>query len=145
MASIDYQEKARMLIRDTFSEEDYPAKFQGRSLVGIISDVTQPRGPSPCEASKEPPHLSLDGDTMTIRYKDSNYEYKYQHQHQYEYQHQHQYEYRPSCYEQDEKEEEESPKCRKCGVEGGYEDCCSGGDWMMYEDGTWACFECSEE
>ena len=135
MASIDYQEKARMLIQDTFSEEDYPSKFQGRSLVGIISHVTQPRGPSPCEASEEPPHLSLDGDTMTIRYKDSNYEYKYQHQ----------YEYQPSpyCYKQD--EDEESPKCRKCGVEGGYEDCCSGGDWMMYEDGTLSCFECSEE
>ena len=65
MASIDYQEKARMLIRDTFSEEDYPSKFQGRSLVGI-AHVTQPRGPSPCEASEEPPHLSLDGDNIIL-------------------------------------------------------------------------------
>ena len=56
------QEKSIMLIRDTFSEEDYPAKFQGRPLVGIITQVTPPRGPSPCEASEEPPYLSLDDD-----------------------------------------------------------------------------------
>ena len=61
MASIA-QEKSLMLIQDTFSEEDYPAKFQGRSLVGIIAHVTQPRGPSPCRASEEPPYLSLDDD-----------------------------------------------------------------------------------
>lgn len=54
------QEKSLMLIQDTFSEENYLAKFQGRPLVGIIAQqVIPPRGPSPCRASEEPPYLSL--------------------------------------------------------------------------------------
>tara|TARA_A100001011_G_scaffold398124_1_gene501452 strand:+ start:1773 stop:2039 length:267 start_codon:yes stop_codon:yes gene_type:complete len=36
-------------------------------------------------------------------------------------------------------------KCRYCGDTGGYADCASGGDWMLYDDETWACFECSDE
>ena len=43
-------------IQNTFSKEDYPAKFQDSP----ITHVTPPRGPSPCRGSEEPPYLSLD-------------------------------------------------------------------------------------